>query len=52
MRILAAIDQPEVIERILTALSLPSRAPPPVPPQPQEADPVDFLESDPSPTEP
>jgi hypothetical protein len=51
MRILAAIDQPEVIEKILTALSLPARAPPPAPAQPQEPDPTEFVGPDPSSTE-
>ncbi|MHC4165047.1 MAG: hypothetical protein ACYSUM_23275 [Planctomycetota bacterium] len=51
MRILAAIDQPEVIEKILTALRLPARAPPPVPPPTQEADPIDFVQPGSSSTE-
>jgi hypothetical protein len=34
MRIAAAIDQPEVIAKILTHLGLPARAPPPEPPAP------------------
>ena len=33
MRILAVIEQPEVIARILTHLGLPARAPPPSPPR-------------------
>ena len=39
MRILAAIEQPEVIRRILTHLGLPPRAPPAHPPR------TDLLES-------
>ena len=34
MRILAVIDQPEVIAKILTHLGLPARAPPPNPARP------------------
>jgi hypothetical protein len=39
MRILAAIDQPEVIEKILASLRLPARAPPPA----EEADSIEFV---------
>ena len=40
MRIVAAIDQPEVIAKILTHLGLPARAPPPRPARADWLDPL------------
>jgi hypothetical protein len=38
LKLLAAIDQPEVIEKILSSLGLSARAPPPAPAQPPDPD--------------
>jgi len=38
LKLLAAIDQPKVIEKILNSLGLPPRAPPPAPAQPPDPD--------------